>query len=101
MTQPSIDARLLAEAAAADDAIRSRAVRVVEMMFKDIEHQLQTAPANTRFAITQKILPILTKQLDTDKTNDEMSRLRDELNQYRDETAKALLGDHQLEVAEE
>lgn len=95
-----IDARLLAQAAAADDSIRARAVRIVNFIMEDVEHQLRTAPPQNRLAIQQKILPILTKQLDTDKTNDEMSRLRDELTSLRDEVATALLGDHQLEVGE-
>lgn len=100
MPEQTIDAQLLAQAAAADDRIRNRAVRIVNMIMDDVEHQLISAPPQNRLAIQQKILPILTKQLDTDKTNDELSRIRDEVTTLRDEVATALLGDHQLEVGE-
>lgn len=100
MAATEIDPKVLAEAAAADDRIRNRAVRIVNLIMEDVEHQLRTAPPQNRLTIQQKILPILTKQLDTDKTNDELSRIRDEVTTLRDEVAVALLGVHQLEVGE-
>lgn len=96
----SIDAELLAQAALEDTRIRNRAVRIVNLIMDDLEHQLVSAPPAVKLTIQQKILPILTKQLDTDKTNDEMSRIRDEVDTLRDEVAKALLGAHTLEVGE-
>lgn len=96
-----LDAQLLAQAAAADDAIRNRAVRVVNNMLSEIERQMEVAPDATKFSIIQKIFPMLSKQLDTDKTSDELTKLRDELTTLRDEVATALLGDHPLEVGAE
>lgn len=72
----------------ARDAARSLLARMVG----DIESQLRGAPPAERNKLITKYLPILSKQLDDEKVDDATTKMRVELDGYRDEVRAALLG---------
>lgn len=71
---------------------RDDARQLLARMVSDIRQQLASAPPAERTKLIVKFLPILSKQIDDEKVDDGLTKMRAELDGYRDELGRALLG---------
>lgn len=71
---------------------RDDARLLLARMVSDIRQQLASAPPAERTKLIVKFLPILSKQIDDEKVDDGLTKMRAELDGYRDELGRALLG---------
>lgn len=71
---------------------RSAGRDLLARMIADIKSQLNSAPPAERNRLILKWFPILSKQLEDEKVDDATQKMRDELDAYRDDVARALLG---------
>jgi hypothetical protein len=65
--------------------------RLADQMVADIQAQLASAPPSQRSTLIAKYLPILNKQLEEVKVDDEIQKARAEMDEMRLEIRHALL----------
>lgn len=100
MAGPELTPELLALASAADETVKDRAAILMATMLAEIEHQMASAPPNTKHSLMQKVLPVLMKMGDQNRHDEQLAAMRAEMDTLQAEMAQALLGGRELVQAD-